>query len=125
MPGAAVTPNEERHMSSTDPWASGGTTTPEPIEFAATDDGHEYSWEELAGPFCSCGDFGCPGGTQPQDCSERSVDTGGFYPEHWTDEDIDNYEFSYALDSARWDNRQDAERAAQRLNELAAEDALS
>ncbi|WP_454231464.1 hypothetical protein [Mycolicibacterium fortuitum] len=84
-------------------------------EASGTDDGQTYSWEELSGPFCSCGDFGCPGGKRPQDCPERSGGDSSVYPEHWTDKDIDEYEFELAIYAARTDNHEDAQRAAAQL----------
>ena len=84
-------------------------------EASGADDGHTYSWEGLSGPFCSCGDFACPGGNRPQDCPERSGGDGSFYPEHWTDKDIDDYEFEFAIYAARADNHDDAQLAAAQL----------
>lgn len=84
-------------------------------EVPGADDGHTYSWEELSGPFCSCGDFGCPGGKRPQDCPERSGGDSSFYPDHWTDKDIDDYQFEFAIYAARTDNHEDAQRAAAQL----------
>lgn len=106
-----------------DPWTSpraNSSALSKPAEDgASTDDGHEYSDEELAGPFCSCGDFGCPGGDRPSECRERFPVATGFFPEDWTDEDIDRYEFEFVIDGALLDNCDDARVAAQRLNELA------
>ncbi|WP_131811722.1 hypothetical protein [Mycolicibacterium peregrinum] len=41
--------------------------------------------------------------------------TAASTPEHWTDKDIDDYEFEFTIYAARTDNHEDAQRAAAQL----------
>jgi hypothetical protein len=71
-----------------------------------------------AGPFCSCGDYSCAAMTDENaNCSTAEGEryAGSYYPEHWTDEDIDAYETKIATETAKYDNMLDAEDAAAKL----------
>lgn len=81
-----------------------------------TTDPHAMT-NELAGPFCTCGDLSC---ATNRDASARcsnadDVSSDSRYPECWTEEDIAANELQWEIDTVLADNKRAARIAAEAL----------
>ena len=79
---------------------------------------YEAATKYYAGPFCGCRDFSCAAmSDEHANCSTAEGEhyVGSYYPEHWTEEDIEAYELGELLDNVQLENRLDVELAKAKL----------
>jgi hypothetical protein len=79
---------------------------------------YEEATKYYAGPFCSCGDYSCAAmRDEHANCStaERENAPGCYYPQHWTEDDIDAFETEAFIDLVHSDNANDLRLASAQL----------